>query len=79
MARLPTLPRDWPWFPDFQGRLLRNDAQLWFPGLCHSSVALTMPARYLDEVSITSFISNPIASSANTRSSATWECGRRYV
>ncbi|MGA7705710.1 MAG: hypothetical protein WB998_12530 [Solirubrobacteraceae bacterium] len=41
--------RQWPWFPDFQGRLVRNDAQLWFPGLCHSSVALTLPARYLDE------------------------------
>jgi len=39
---------EWPWFPDFQGRLLRNDAQLWFPGLCHSSVALALPARYLD-------------------------------
>ena len=38
----------WPWFPDFQGRLVRNDAQLWFPGLCHSSVALSLPARYLD-------------------------------
>ena len=41
--------RQWPWFPDFQGRLVRNDAQLWFPGLCHSSVALTLPARYLEE------------------------------
>jgi hypothetical protein len=39
---------EWPWFPDFQGRLVRNDAQLWFPGLCHSSVALTLPARYID-------------------------------
>lgn len=39
---------EWPWFPDFQGRLLRNDAQLWFPGLCHSSVAPTPPIRYLD-------------------------------
>ncbi len=39
---------EWPWFPDFQGRLVRNDARLWFPGLCHSSVALTLPARYLD-------------------------------
>ena len=39
---------EWPWFPDFQGRLVRNDAQLWFPGLCHSSVAPTLPARYLD-------------------------------
>jgi hypothetical protein len=39
---------EWPWFPDFQGRLVRNDPQLWFPGLCHSSVALTLPARYLD-------------------------------
>jgi hypothetical protein len=39
---------EWPWFPDFQGRLVRNDARLWFPGLCHSSVALTPPVRYLD-------------------------------
>jgi hypothetical protein len=39
---------EWPWFPDFQGRLVRNDSQLWFPGLCHSNVALTAPARYLD-------------------------------
>jgi hypothetical protein len=39
---------DWPWFPDFQGRLVRNDARLWFPGLCHSSVAFTPPARYLE-------------------------------
>lgn len=39
---------DWPWFPDFQGRLVRNDARLWFPGLCHSSVVFTPPARYLD-------------------------------
>lgn len=38
----------WPWFPDFQGRLVRNDAQLWFPGLCHSPVALALPARYLE-------------------------------
>lgn len=38
----------WPWFPDFQGRLVRNDARLWFPGLCHSNVALALPARYLD-------------------------------
>jgi hypothetical protein len=40
---------EWPWFPDFQCRLVRNDGQLWFPGLCHSGVALTLPARYLDE------------------------------
>lgn len=38
----------WPWFPDFQGRLVRNDAQLWFPGLSHTSVAPAFPARYLD-------------------------------
>lgn len=38
----------WPWFPDFQGRLVRNDARLWFPGLCHSSVVLTPPAHFLD-------------------------------
>jgi hypothetical protein len=40
---------EWPWFPDFQGRLVRNDARLWFPGLCHSGVALALPARYLDD------------------------------
>lgn len=39
---------EWPWFPDFQGRLVRNDARLWFPGLCHSSVVPTPPVRYLD-------------------------------
>ncbi|MGH2905089.1 MAG: hypothetical protein ACRDK7_16115 [Solirubrobacteraceae bacterium] len=39
---------EWPWFPDFQGRLVRNDARLWFSGLCHSSVELTLPARYID-------------------------------
>ena len=39
---------EWPWFPDFQGRLVRNDPQLWFSGLCHSGVALALPARYLD-------------------------------
>jgi hypothetical protein len=39
---------EWPWFPDFQGRLVRNDSQLWFPGLCHSSVVLRMPARFLE-------------------------------
>jgi hypothetical protein len=39
---------EWPWFPDFQGRLVRNDPQLWFPGLCHSSIALTPPVRYLE-------------------------------
>ena len=38
----------WPWFPDFQGRLVRNDARLWFPGLCHSGVMLVPPVRYLD-------------------------------
>jgi hypothetical protein len=38
----------WPWFPDFQGRLVRNDGRLWFPGLCHSSVAIAGPVRYLD-------------------------------
>lgn len=38
----------WPWFPDFQGRLVRNDPHLWCPGLCHSSLALVHPARYLE-------------------------------
>jgi hypothetical protein len=40
---------EWPWFPDFQGRLVRNGAQLWFPELCHGNVALALPARYLDD------------------------------
>lgn len=39
----------WPWFPDFQGRLVRNDAQLWIPGLCHSGVDFRTPARYLGD------------------------------
>lgn len=38
----------WPWFPDFQGRLVRNDPQIFFPGLCHSTIALVRPARYLE-------------------------------
>jgi hypothetical protein len=39
---------EWPWFPDFQGRLVRNDGRLWFSGQRDSDVALTLPARYLD-------------------------------
>jgi hypothetical protein len=39
---------EWPWFPDFQGRLVRNDARLWFPGLCHTSVVPARPGRYLE-------------------------------
>ncbi len=39
---------EWPWFPDFQGRLVRNDSRLWFPEVGHSGVALDLPARYLD-------------------------------
>jgi len=38
---------EWPWFPDFQGRLVRKDALLRYPGLCHTNVALVLPARYL--------------------------------
>jgi hypothetical protein len=40
--------QEWTWFPDFQGRLVRNDARLWFPGLRHSGVAPARPARYLE-------------------------------
>jgi hypothetical protein len=39
---------DWPWFPDFQPRLIRNDALKSFPGLFHSGFEFSMPARFLD-------------------------------
>jgi hypothetical protein len=56
---------EWPWFPDFQGRLVRNDTRLWFPGLCHSSVVLTSSIA----VSTTSHICCAVARSASARSS----------
>ncbi len=37
----------WPWFPDFQGRVVRNDPRLWFQG-GSQGMALALPARYLD-------------------------------
>jgi hypothetical protein len=39
---------EWPWFPDFQPRLIRNDALMWFPGVFHSGFEFSMPARFLD-------------------------------
>ena len=40
----------WPWLPDYQLRLVRNDpALLRFPGTVHSSVICLGPARYLHE------------------------------
>jgi len=40
--------REWPWYPDFQNRLVRNDSRLWFSGLCHSGAVAALPARYLE-------------------------------
>ena len=38
----------WPWWPDYALRLVRNDpALLRFPGLLHSTVRALGPARYL--------------------------------
>jgi hypothetical protein len=54
------LPRRWlfpdaehwlderPWWPDYQVRLVRNDGQLRFPGLHHTSAVPVRPARYLE-------------------------------
>ncbi|HKD67978.1 MAG TPA: hypothetical protein VKB84_14120 [Candidatus Binataceae bacterium] len=38
-----------PWFPDYQNRLVRNDATLWFDGRAHTSANHLLPARYIDE------------------------------
>ncbi|HYB22649.1 MAG TPA: hypothetical protein VED41_02550 [Solirubrobacteraceae bacterium] len=38
-----------PWSPDYQNRLVRNDASLWFPGETHTGAAPLRPARYLEE------------------------------
>jgi len=37
-----------PWFPDYQNRLVRNDATLWFHGLTHSGAYQALPARYIE-------------------------------
>jgi FkbM family methyltransferase len=39
---------EWPWWPDFSNRLVRNDARLRFDGLAHSAEA-DFPARYVEE------------------------------
>ena len=39
---------EWPWAPDYQNRLLRNDPTVWFPGLSQTSAAEAFPARYLE-------------------------------
>lgn len=40
---------EFPWWPDHQPRLNRNDpATLWWPGILHSSAAPVTPARYID-------------------------------
>jgi hypothetical protein len=41
---------EWPWVPDYQARLVRNEPSLLrFPGKVHSSVVCVGPARYLRE------------------------------
>jgi hypothetical protein len=40
---------EWPWWPDYQNRLVRNDGLLWVPGLCHTVNQPQLPARYLEE------------------------------
>jgi hypothetical protein len=43
-----TYLRGWPWLPDYQLRLVRNDpALLRFPGTVHTSVSCLGPGRYL--------------------------------
>jgi len=47
----PTTSRwldEFPWFPDYHNRLVRNDASLWFTGLCHSGAVEALPARYVE-------------------------------
>ncbi len=39
---------EWPWAPDHQNRLVRNDPLLWVPGLLHSGAEPVFPARYLE-------------------------------
>jgi hypothetical protein len=41
---------EWPWLPDYQVRLVRNEPSLLrFPGTVHSSVVCLGPARFLRE------------------------------
>ena len=40
---------EWPWWPDFSNRLVRNDERLHFDGLAHSGAASALPARYVEE------------------------------
>jgi hypothetical protein len=45
-----TYLNEWPWLPDYQLRLMRNEpALLRFPGTVHTSVMCLGPARYLTE------------------------------
>jgi hypothetical protein len=39
---------EWPWWPDFHNRLVRNDPLLWVPGLLHTVNTPELPARYLE-------------------------------
>ena len=40
---------EWPWWPDFSNRLVRNDPRLYFEGLSHSGAMPDLPARYVEE------------------------------
>ena len=40
---------EWPWWPDFSNRLVRNDERLHFDGVAHSGAATALPARYVEE------------------------------
>lgn len=39
---------EWPWFPDFHNRLVRNDGTLRFPGRKHTFAAPALPAQWVD-------------------------------
>jgi hypothetical protein len=39
---------EWPWFPDFHNRLVRNDGTLRFPGLKHTHATPVLPARWIE-------------------------------
>jgi hypothetical protein len=39
---------EWPWFPDFHNRLVRNDGTLRFPGLKHTHATPVLPARWVE-------------------------------
>lgn len=39
---------EWPWWPDFQNRLVRNDGLLWMTGLSQTMNEPELPARYLE-------------------------------